>query len=59
MPKTCQDYTLLNKAIELLKRWDKISIPSEVFTEPGEDYLIPLDTQAFLKKVNNIKRGLL
>ena len=46
-----------NKAIELLKRWQDVIIPANVWTNPGEDYLLPIDTQEFLKDIeDDIKR---
>jgi len=39
-----------NGAINLLKRWANVDIPDIIWTEPGEDYLLPLDTQEFFQK---------
>ena len=44
-----------NKAIELLKRWQDVIISADVWTSPGEDYLLPLDTQEFLKDIEDDK----
>jgi hypothetical protein len=39
----------LRKAIILLERWNEVEIPSHIWTNPGEDYTLPLDTQEFLE----------
>ena len=41
----------MEEAIGLLRRWNAVTIPSEVWTDPGEDYDLPIDTQAFLQKL--------
>ena len=40
----------LKEAIELLRRWSTADVPDTLWSEPGEDYLLPLDTQLFLKE---------
>lgn len=47
--------TKFESAVELLKRWDEVNIPAEVWTEPGEDYELPGDTQSFLYELSNSK----
>ena len=42
----------LEKAIELLRRWDDADIPDAHWSEPGEDFTLPLDTSAFLAEVD-------
>lgn len=37
------------KALDLLKRWARVDVPYTVWSEPGEDYELPLDTQLFLR----------
>jgi len=44
-----------DKAVELLKRWDSVKIPSTVWTTPAEDYGLPEDTQSFLNGIENNK----
>lgn len=39
-----------NGAIDLLKRWANVDIPDTIWSEPGEDFGLPLDTQAFFQK---------
>ena len=38
----------LVEAIKMIRRWAEVDIPEHVWTEPGEDYLLPHDTQVFL-----------
>jgi len=47
-----------NEAIELLKRWHDADIPDDTWCQPGEDYMLPLDTQIFLADLEeNKKKG--
>jgi len=45
--------TNLETTTKLLKRWDAVEVPSIVWSEPGEDYLLPTDTQKFLAENND------
>lgn len=42
------DFERLTLAVDLLKRWNKAEVPDTMWTEPGEDYLLPIETQEFL-----------
>ena len=44
------DRETLKRALQLLNRWDKEVIPVTVWSEPGADYLLPVETSAFLRQ---------
>jgi len=39
-------------AIALLGRWNMVEIPDTMWSEPGEDYYLPIQTQEFLAHVH-------
>jgi len=39
-------------AIALLGRWNRAEVPDTIWSEPGEDYLLPTQTQEFLAHVH-------
>jgi len=47
-----------NEAIELLRRWSDADVPDNIWCQPGEDYMLPLDTQIFLKDVEEDEKQL-
>jgi len=46
-----------NEVVELLKRWNDVAVPADVWTSPCGDYTLPLDTQEFLKRLEEREVG--
>lgn len=42
----------LKEAIKLLRRWDNADVPDTIWSEPGADYLLPIETNVFLGEVD-------
>jgi len=46
----------LREASKLLERWLKIEIPPSFWCQPGEDYILPSDTQLFLFELERAEK---
>ena len=43
------DKTDIIEMKDLLRRWNKVDIPAEIWAETGADYDLPLETASFLE----------
>jgi len=51
-PPGSQSSRRFEVAIALLERWNTVEVPDTIWTEPGEDCSLPIETQEFLADVH-------